>query len=184
MNSLLVRHARFAESGGHDERRGDSRHSVKSEKVAVLSVRNGRVCQIASHVAVSPSKAAHSVQRVADADVQAGTQPKIVAHVMQRSALIALLKGVERHDRRVRQRLCDDTCVARGLLLRTYRGRAIRLWEAGTYMASIWQRAPSGRVEGRLCCKARGFDRRRCPLCLWLRTQHARQCARQEVASR
>ena len=102
---MLVRHALFAENGGHDERRGESRHGVKSEQVAVLSVRNGRVCQIASHMAVSLSKAAHSVQRVADADVQAGTQPKVVAHVMQRSALIALLKGVKRHDGRVGQRL-------------------------------------------------------------------------------
>ena len=119
VNSLLVRHARFAGNGGHDERRGDSRHSVKSEQVAVLSVRNGRVCQIASHVAVSPSKAAHSVQRVADADVQAGTQPKIVAHVMQRSALIAMLKGVERHDGRVRLRLrwCHTCAVGPGGLM-------------------------------------------------------------------
>ena len=59
--------------------------------------------QIASHVAVSFSKATHSVQSVADAtDMQAGTQPKIVAYVMQRSALIFLLKGVERDDGRVR----------------------------------------------------------------------------------
>lgn len=68
----------------------------------MLPARNGRVRQIASHVAVSFSKAAHSVQSVADADMQAGTQPKIVAYVMQRSALIFLLKGVERDDGRVR----------------------------------------------------------------------------------
>ena len=68
----------------------------------MLPARNGRVRQIASHMAVSFSKAAHSVQSVADADMQAGTQPKIVAYVMQRSALIFLLKGVERDDGRVR----------------------------------------------------------------------------------
>lgn len=68
----------------------------------MLPARNGRVRQIASHVAVSFSKAAHSVQSVADADMQAGTQPKIVAYVMQRSALMFLLKGVERDDGRVR----------------------------------------------------------------------------------
>lgn len=68
----------------------------------MLPARNGRVRQIASHVAVSFSKAAHSVQSVADADMQAGTQPKIVAYVMQRSALIFLLKGVERDDGRAR----------------------------------------------------------------------------------
>ena len=79
---------------------------MKSEQVAVLSARNRWVRQIASHVAVRLGKAAHRVQSVADADAQAGTQPKVVAHVMQRSVLIALLKGVERHDGCVRQRLC------------------------------------------------------------------------------
>ena len=68
----------------------------------MLPARNGRVRQIASHVAMSFSKAAHSVQSVADADMQAGTQPKIVAYVVQRSALIFLLKGVERDDGSVR----------------------------------------------------------------------------------
>ena len=68
----------------------------------MLPARNGRVRQIASQVAVSFSKAAHSVQSVADADMQAGTQPKIVAYVVQRSALIFLLKGVERDDGSVR----------------------------------------------------------------------------------
>ena len=72
----------------------------------MLSARNRWVRQIASHVAVRLGKAAHRVQSVADADAQAGTQPKVVAHVMQRSVLIALLKGVERHDGCVRQRLC------------------------------------------------------------------------------
>ena len=68
----------------------------------MLPARNGRVRQIASHVAVSFSKAAHSVQSVADADMQAGTQPKIVAYVVQRSALMFFLKGVERDDGSVR----------------------------------------------------------------------------------
>ena len=89
---------------------------MKCEQVAVLPVRNRRVGQVASHMAVSLTKAAHRVLSVADADVQAGTQPKIVAHVMQRSALIAMLKGVERHDGRVRQRLrwCHTCAVGPG----------------------------------------------------------------------
>ena len=68
----------------------------------MLPAWNGRVRQIASQVAVSFSKAAHSVQSVADADMQAGTQPKIVAYVVQRSALMFFLKGVERDDGSVR----------------------------------------------------------------------------------
>ena len=68
----------------------------------MLSARNRWVRQIASHVAVRLGKAAHRVQSVADADMQAGTQPKIVAYVVQRSALIFLLKGVERDDGSVR----------------------------------------------------------------------------------
>eukprot|EP00964_Phaeocystis_antarctica_P038087 scaffold21800_cov82-Phaeocystis_antarctica.AAC.1 len=76
-----------------DERPGDARHGLQSKQIAVLSARNGRVRQIASHMAVSFSKATHSVLSVADAtDMQAGTQPKIVAYVMQRSALIAPLR--------------------------------------------------------------------------------------------
>ena len=68
----------------------------------MLPARNGRVRQIASQVAVSFSKAAHSVQSVADADMQAGTQPEIVAYVAQRSTLIGPPKGVERDYGRVR----------------------------------------------------------------------------------
>ena len=137
----------------------------------MLPVRNGRVCQVASHIAVSLSKAAYRVPSVADADVQAGTQPKIVAHVVQGSALIALLKGVERHDGRVRQRLCGEWYAH--TVHETYAsGRPVR----------TWQRDPSGRVEGRLC-EARGFDRGgAAPLCLWLRTQHARKSQAANVA--
>ena len=137
----------------------------------MLPVRNGRVCQVAAHMAVSLTKAAHRVLSVADADVQAGTQPKIVAHVVPRGALIALLKGVERHDGRVRQRLCGDTRVGSG---------------AGGTLIPCTRYMPLGgryvhgsvtplRVEGRLC-GAWGFDGGcAAPLCLWLRTQHARK---------
>ena len=68
----------------------------------MLPVRNGRVSQVAAHVAVSFSKAPHGVPSIANADVQPGIQSKIVANVTQRSALIVPLKGVERDDGRVR----------------------------------------------------------------------------------